>query len=346
MKSNALRAKEVHRLLDLTKTKKYERRQYQFKPNLHWGQLKLLLTEIEFLTIVLSEYKGELPIYFVYAGAAPGDHIWYLQLLFPTIYFELYDPNDFSIKDNDKLKTHVQFFTNKDAEYWRSRNDIFLVFCSDIRTEPASSENIINNMAMQLKWWQIMNPELSMFKFRLPWEEGKTQYPEGEIYIQPFPGPTSTETRLVVRKGAKLIDYDNIQYEGACFYHNTVDREKYYETSLGHLNLDRDGFDNCYDCAAMIEIIKKYLAVSKLDYTVRELITDMQENITASKHTIKSQTIRYLNETFSTYKKLCYMPCRNRKCPVCSVKEHNPIAKGFSKATVEAESAAMKSTLN
>lgn len=204
MKTNVPYMKEINRLLDLNKTKKYVRRRYQFKPNLHWGQLKLLLTEIEFLTIVLKEYKGALPIYFVYAGAAPGDHIWYLQTLFPDIYFELYDPNDFVVKDNAKLKTHVQFFTNKDAEYWASRNDVFLVFCSDIRTEPATSENIVSNMNMQLKWWQIMNPVMSMFKFRLPWEEGKTTYLEGDIYIQPFPGPTSTETRLIVKKMQNL----------------------------------------------------------------------------------------------------------------------------------------------
>jgi hypothetical protein len=177
-----------------------------------------------------KESKSDKPIYFVYAGAAPGDHQDYLKALFPDIYFELYDPNDFICKDSDKLKTHVQFFTNKDAEYWRSMSDkVFLVFCFDIRSEPPSDENIKRNMDMQLEWWKIMNPELSMFKFRLPWSEGQTEYPKGDIYFQAFPGPTSIETRLIVKKDAPIIKYDNKNYEDACFYHNVVERIRYYD---------------------------------------------------------------------------------------------------------------------
>ena len=46
---------------------------------LHWGQRKLLLSEIEFLTLYAA--PGDLVLY---AGAAPGGHIPYLARPLPT----------------------------------------------------------------------------------------------------------------------------------------------------------------------------------------------------------------------------------------------------------------------
>lgn len=364
LKPGAIISNNLSRYLDMTKTKKYERRNRAFKSNLHWGQLKLILTEIEFLTKVLKLHIVDtLPLYFVYAGAAPGDHINYLQELFPSVFFELYDPNKFRVKDNDTLKTHVQFFTDVDAKYWAKKAGrnvsiidgkiniepikptIRLVFCSDIRTEPASSENIIANMAMQLQWWNIMNPELSMFKFRLPWVDGKTTYPAGDIYVQPYPGPTSTESRLVVKANAKLVEYDNIQYESACFYHNTTTREMFYETPLGHLDLGRDGIDNCYDCASMIKIIKDYIDTTKSNKTIRSLIDELQIKITYNKNTIKSQTIKSFNTAFERFKKSCYVVCNDKSCKICDAPDINYIARGTSKATIANEKKALAEIL-
>ena len=39
----------------------------------YWGQIKLLLVEMEFLTKHIYEKEGGLPITVVYAGSAPGD---------------------------------------------------------------------------------------------------------------------------------------------------------------------------------------------------------------------------------------------------------------------------------
>jgi hypothetical protein len=300
------------RLLDDVPRMKYSRRKQEFKRTLHWGQLKLFLTEVEFLTQVLKTYnesknesenvsknesknvsENESDIYMIYAGAAPGHHDLYLQELFPMIHFELYDPNEFAIKSNDKLKTHVQFFTDKEAEYWKqeSHSDKFIVFCTDIRTEPATVENIKENMYMQMKWWQIMKPQLAMFKFRLPWEEGTTEYPKGDIYIQPFPGQTSTETRLIVRADAPIIEYDNSKYEEQLFYHNSINRKKKYPCSLGELSLEKDGIDNCYDCVSCVNIMSEYLTVSGNKTSLNNIISELQEKITFGKHDIYSQSV-------------------------------------------------------
>jgi cap2 methyltransferase len=158
------------------------------------------------------------------------------------------------------VKTHVQYFTDDDAKYWSEQSDKYIVFCSDIRTEPADEENVKANMDMQLRWWKIMNPQLSMFKFRLQWNNDETEYPEGDIYSQPYCGPTSTETRLIVKKDAKIISYSNKKYEEQLFYHNNIRRKAKYNSVLGDVTLEKDGVDNCYDCTSFINIISNYLA--------------------------------------------------------------------------------------
>ena len=337
----------IHRKLDLSKTMPYQRRNNTYKPELHWGQLKLFLSEVEFLTKVVQE-AGDREVVFVYAGAAPGHHIAYLHTLFPKMRFELYDPNDFVIKDTDLIKTHVQFFTDVDAKEWAdyfvSNPDKYLAFCSDIRTEPATQENIIRNMNMQLKWWQIMGPELSMFKFRLPWEEGQTEYPDGELMIQAYPGPTSSETRLICRKGALLRNYDNKKYEDACYYHNYVTRNQTFQTALGCLNLQRDGLDMCYDCASFIHVMLDYMKVMTLPLTgLRKLLSDVQHEISFGKSSVLKHSKKYFTNTFDKFRKMSYIPCQNKLCLVCTAGDKfvNPIARGISRATIENEEAFM-----
>jgi hypothetical protein len=76
----------------------------------HLGQLKLLYSEIEFLTIA-SKFYDLSKCVVLYIGSAPGHHIVYLQKLFPEIEWILYDPADFFIKEND----HVEIHSGKDG---------------------------------------------------------------------------------------------------------------------------------------------------------------------------------------------------------------------------------------
>ena len=348
IKNNAEKStNDINRVLNMNDQLEYYLRTNILKRSLHWGQLKLFLSELEFLTKILSE-KPNKKIVFVYAGAAPGHHIKFLHDMFKEIDFELYDPNKFVISDEPGLKTHVQFFMDEDAQYWHDKakkDDLYLVFCSDIRTEPATSENVIRNMNMQLGWWKIMNPDLSMFKFRLPWEAGKTTYTEGDIYLQAFPGPTSTETRLMVRKNAKIINYDNKTYESACFNHNVINRELYYDNILGDLSLDKDGLDNCYDCVSFIKIVENYNKLRNLPISnIKILINSIQKEITGNTD-IYNQTLKYFNDTLGDFKKNAYFRCNNKKCRDCpnGIRYINPIEKGYSVATIANEEAAKKS---
>lgn len=66
----------------------------------HWGQRKLLLSEIEFLSLFIPQLRARVPppkrIIVIYAGAAPGTHIPYLFDLFDNksgdLQFALFDP--------------------------------------------------------------------------------------------------------------------------------------------------------------------------------------------------------------------------------------------------------------
>ena len=143
-------------------------------PN-HWGQRKLLLTEIDFLTQTLSSKDDKIDI--IYAGSAHGTHIKILFDLFPNIRFHLYDPaifdsilkpyvrsgqiiineyyHDVKYKNNkidrntpflkygdrQKLPEDYGFFTDEVAEYYRQKfydekeNYSKCLFISDIRRD-------------------------------------------------------------------------------------------------------------------------------------------------------------------------------------------------------------------
>ena len=113
-------------------------------------------------------------------------------------------------------------------------------------------------MDSQKRWWNLMNPDFALFKFRLPWDAKKLKYLQGEVWIQAFPGMTSTETRLFVRKGASEIVYDN-----QLFYHNLIARQKKYIHPLGLSKLQDDDVCNCYDCARMVFVFDEYVQYKK-----------------------------------------------------------------------------------
>jgi cap2 methyltransferase len=117
----------------------YRRRKGEVKTVNHWGQRKLLFSEIEFLTLY-----GEKDISCIYAGAAPGTHIKYLSNLFPEVKFILVDPSQFTVKSNDKITLIEDFFTDKIAEKY---SDIPNLFISDIRT---ASWKTVNQMKTKL----------------------------------------------------------------------------------------------------------------------------------------------------------------------------------------------------
>ena len=162
-----------------------------------------------------------------------------------------------------------------------------------------------------------MQPELSMIKFRLPWKDGKTLYPDGHIYMQPFPGPSSTETRLIFKKHAKIITYDNTQYEQHCFYHNTVIKFKYFNHKLGLCTLEKDDIDNCYDCASLVYIANEYLELFNVNITLKKFVNNIISKSSVYNTNILQKTYKSFEDII--YNVICHVfeRCEDETCKIC-----------------------------
>lgn len=250
-----------HRVLrDDALQKQYYSRKNETISVIHWGQRKLLLSEIEFLTAIGPKNLKDSLI--VYAGASPGTHISYLSELFPRAHFLLVDPAPFTVKESKEIKIIQDLFTDEMAqELAKKHKNIY--FISDIRTadpyadEPDDNEQKIkSDMQAQQSWHLMLRSKRSMLKFRLPWDKETSTYLDGDIYLPVF-GPQSTsESRLITKDDDPnaMRAYNHEKYESQMFYFNCVTRPAMYSHSVSAC-----GLDNCYDCRAEIEIIKNYL---------------------------------------------------------------------------------------
>lgn len=210
---------------------------------LHFGQLKLHLGEVDFL----SESTARLV---VYAGAAPATHIMILVEMFPDIMFHLYDPRRFDILAHDRIcinpyhndhnmsttSDKYGWFTDQVAASYRNRA---VTFISDIRTE-ATEHEIEHNQRAQQRWITIMQPVASMLKFKLPYvqpgESSCYTYLAGTIRPQCWAPTTSAESRLTIT-GTGEQTLDRGTYERQMSWYNNVARLQ----NLGHTVLSEYG---------------------------------------------------------------------------------------------------------
>ena len=256
----------------------YQRRLLSERSTNHWGQLKLFVMELYFLTrFTCGPNRSNKEWTVVYAGAAPGQHTPHLTKLFPNCTFILYDPApycpDLAWEAHERITVINRFFIEETADEYKDCNDV--LFISDIRTrqvptsviskneEDEIDSDVRANMARQAGWVKTIKPVAAMLKFRLPWTAGTTAYFPGEVWIQAWAPTTSTETRLVCTRDQILetpIHYDNTEYEEQMMYHNTIRRCQLFDhgLSLGAV----PGLDLCYDCSITVLAFHKYLAAT------------------------------------------------------------------------------------
>ena len=251
----------------------YKRRKDEEKKSVSFGQRKLLLTVVQFLSLFYNPNKDKNCVV-VYAGAAPGNNIEIISRLFPELLFHLYDPRKFKVKNSEKIQIYQQYFTDKEAEFYKDKNVLFI---SDIRTaDYTKTDNLDENesqilldMEMQKKWVEIMKPIQSHLKFRLPYSGGTrprfVKYFNGLVFKQQWAPQTTTETRLVpIMEDENFIykDWDCRKYESQLFYHNTVIREKYnyYNPFTGDKSyIDEPELMNDWDSRCETQIWMDYL---------------------------------------------------------------------------------------
>jgi len=276
-------------------THEYHERKYELKKAAHYGQLKLLTTELQFFNKYWNPSKVPEPLC-VYVGAAPGTHIAVLSRLYPGIQFHLYDAgNAFddilrSDEFSSKIKLFVQYFSEADALKYANRNDVF--FISDIRslsyhtarienedTRRKDEETVLNDMKLQMNWYNIIKPVKAHLKFRLPfqyqysWVLKEYDYLDGDIYRQPWAPQTSTETRLVPDETLPNRKWNCKIYEDTLFYHNKIIREKAtFINPANNLNspiypelgLNQD-YDSTVFAATLLEYIDRFSYVKTID---------------------------------------------------------------------------------
>ena len=273
-----------------------------FVSRVHWGQLKLFMSELQPLV-----YYGDINSFseIVYVGAAPGEHTYVLAQMFPQFNFHLYDKQTFDrrLEKMKNVKLYKKYFEQEDIEYWKkSTKKIF--FISDIRSlnyqgkskNRAKAEQIVwENMKLQQSWYEEIKPYAGLFKFKLPYmtsynlAQGSIRnYLDGIIFRQVFQRPNSSETRLFVR-GMGYSDWNIETYEKKLFYHNAVVREKaLYKNPIDLSNnpvYKEKGFTNNYDSVCSAMILKDYLQKVNAEVNisnVRSLIDYIVDNITPS----------------------------------------------------------------
>lgn len=185
---------------------------------IHWGQRKLLLSEMIYLLTTWNPETCPRPIV-VYAGAAPGTHIPYLRKKFPGIVWHLYDPAPFGpIAEDGVIYCFQECFTDELAQMYRNVPDVY--FISDIRTSDwkknraqrceahgevdgselsdklhetielealeITEKEVWGDMEMQQKWVMLMDPVYAYLKFRLPWPNHNKPNDESQMQTVPY----------------------------------------------------------------------------------------------------------------------------------------------------------------
>jgi len=283
---------------------------------IHWGQRKLALTILQFLNLY---WNSDTRPTIVYAGAAGGANINFLAKLFPEAEWHLYDPSKFAITRSNNIKINTGesgLFTDETAKQWGEavKEGRVVLFISDIRNLGIESGNINknnrqtiereiwNDMKTQQRWVNLIKPHAASLKFRLPYPYSDIQfdndiepgtetvpYLSGILYLQPYGGVTSTESRLVVipdENNQLLSSNWNLKnYESQMFYHNTVTRERirYYNPIAEDENIDsKDPIDNLSSNPELVNRWDDLTEYSILnDYLITRGVKDRHEKILA-----------------------------------------------------------------
>lgn len=260
----------------------YERYNKRVNSLLHWGQRKLLMSELEFLTLCIKDEQCCECKVVVYAGSASGEHIVFLADTFTDVKFILVDPSPFSskiVRYAEKSSGRViilnDYFSEETAKAFpdEMRPGEFL-FISDIRNTNVTDDEQENDrvvqadMNMQMQWVECIKPLRSMLKFRMPFpkfdkvtKECLNQdfhYLDGDIYLPVWGPPGTAECRLITKTLGSVNEepekktYDCLAYEQQMRYFNVVTRPYIYGEGTHCME---SGLDQCYDCYAEERIL-------------------------------------------------------------------------------------------
>lgn len=259
---------------------------YQPLTNVHIEQRKLLLSEIQLMNEYYKTYGStstKTPL-ILYIGSAPGIHLPYLHTMYPKLKFVLYDGATFDetlYKSNDIYEIHdgpSGFFTTEKARELINKYENYdLLFVCDFRLSSDNinefEQNVMKDMRNQEQWVRILNPLISLLKFRTPYYmyEDMT-YMSGKLLYGIWRSPKSTESRLLTHQSEINVDklYNGRAYENSNFFNTKYSRPFAYRKAFQDFPkyiIDTNMYCPCYDCYSELMILKEYETIISLTKT-------------------------------------------------------------------------------
>ena len=164
-----------------------------------------------------------------------------------------------------------------------------LIFVSDIRlTEEKFEEGVLRDLRLQETWMRILQPKLSLVKFRIPFLKQDLTYLNGDILYGIWAPPVSAETRLLISQKDVMENntknYSVNDYEEILYYHNKYQRTTCQswipERFSPYIDIKNNIYCSCYDCLAELHVLYKYSIMfnESFDKVIRIFGTGLNKN--------------------------------------------------------------------
>ena len=293
--------------------------------------IKFILIDPNKFDLVLADIPNNSKITHRHQPNKDIIHIYYEYPTKSDIYLNNKKMNDLNTTEEGKLTDFIKNSTHKIfiiEDYMNMKISNMLKtlgntsFISDVRSSIEGVPNdfdIIWNTSMVYNWINVLQPEITMVKFRIPYyneisdfNKYKDMYKDDfdiskkygtdfindyktrkfkmskcTLYIQPWKGYQSAEMRGYITKKDinNVIEYSIKDIENKLFYYNKILRMCYHT----NINADKElHFCNCNDCAIENVIWDNYIKTFNTDNPVSHYI-----NIT---NVITNRTLRNVHD--------------------------------------------------
>jgi len=216
----------------------------------HWGQRKLMITEIRFLTECVSVGGSDM-ISVLYAGCRPGWHISGLLDLFPTVKILGIDLEPPGSDLHPRFEYAQMRLEDVPPETFQMVDHMI----ADIGTSRSLNE-ISDHLHIMVEAGRKVR-RTSMIKLRLDHMEDSILIPEGDIHLSPWRGRFSDECRLVFDSGAHLRFLNTGLMRRRMYYFN-----RHCRTSVQRGRESLLIACPCHDCNLETAILQRHLEVS------------------------------------------------------------------------------------
>jgi len=191
---------------ELISSKPYETLKEIYNSVHHNGQLKLFLSEVQFLTEMIENINEE--VYVVYAGSAPGNKNVYLSELFPSIKFIFIDPEEHFFKMGNENQYTNKTIMNKILYFSTSKFKTKFDFKRNIK--PPHNINIYTNQQ------DVKNLNRYTFKGGIPPNIGEIILKYSRVYnifvIEDFfTSELAIQLNYLKKKGKKVFFISDIR---------------------------------------------------------------------------------------------------------------------------------------